>query len=453
MRLNLHPRLTSLLKFTKARHLNDTMTESQISITPLLSKLLLSNASVSAQEIASALALIFENRLSTAQCASLLTILHTSKRDHDPSVIAQCASRLREASIPIDRAALREAVRKRGRREGQYRGGLCDIVGTGGDGHSTFNVSTAASIVASSSLLLSKHGNRASSSTSGSADLVQALTSKAAIEAVTAEMLPRVYAKSNYAFLFAPIFHPGMRHVAPIRKDLGFRTIFNLLGPLANPVEGLIEARVVGVATQELGPVFAEALRLSGARKAMVVCGAENLDEISCAGKTFCWRLVERSNPAFQGSRNEEDDEITTSDEEAPPRTMVTIEEFVLEPQDFGLPTHALADVLPGRMPHENAERLMDLLKNESAKDDPTLDFVLMNTAALLVISGICEADNSSIGEMDAGKPVVERGPGGGRWKEGVRRARSAIESKAALRSLLDYIEIASGLADIRKAS
>ncbi|KAA6411112.1 MAG: anthranilate phosphoribosyltransferase [Lasallia pustulata] len=123
-----------------------------------------------------------------------------------------------------------------------------------------------------------------------------------------------------------------MKHVAPIRTDLDYRTIFNILGPLANPVEGAIEARVVGVSHKDLGPVFAEALRLRGAKKTMVVCGAEDLDEISCAGKTYCWRLIERPNPAFCGPKNEEDEDYTTSDEEAPPRMLVKMEEFELDP-------------------------------------------------------------------------------------------------------------------------
>ncbi len=163
----------------------------------------------------------------------------------------------------------------------------CDIVGTGGDSHHTFNVSTSASIIASSLLLVAKHGNRASTSKSGSADLLAHTTATATsaqsqpqsltpdIAAVTPTTLAELYERTNYGFLFAPVFHPGMRYVAPIRKELGWRTIFNLLGPLANPVEAAIEARLVGVARRDLGPVFAEALKMSGARKALIVCGEE----------------------------------------------------------------------------------------------------------------------------------------------------------------------------------
>ncbi|KAL9604467.1 MAG: hypothetical protein Q9219_000432 [cf. Caloplaca sp. 3 TL-2023] len=349
---------------------------------------------------------------------------------------------MREAAAQVDRKALRDIVRNRGTKEGSYRGGFCDLVGTGGDGWSTFNVSTTASIVASSLLLVSKHGNRASSSTSGSADLLQAIRTKApVIEAITAEVLPSVYQKSNYAFLFAPTFHPGMRYVTPIRKELGFRTIFNLLGPLANPVEGSIEARIVGVPHEDLGPIFAEALKLNGARKSMVVCGEERLDEISCAGKTRCWRLVERPNPAFRGPLNEEDEEFTTSDEEGEPRSLVDIKKISLEPSDFGLRSHPLSEVSPGKMPAENAATLVELLRNELPRDNPVLDFVLLNTAALFVIAGVCDADMSDMGQGDDGKVIQEAGPGGLRWKEGVRRARWAIESGQALASLERYVE------------
>ena len=422
-----------------------------ISIAPLLNQLRgAANGSIAklADEIASALALIFDNRLSAIQCASLLTALSFLKLDREPLVIARCAERMRDAAAQVDRKALREIVRTRGRKEGSYRGGLCDLVGTGGDGHSTFNVSTTSSILASSLLLLSKHGNRASSSTSGSADLLQSIKpSSPNIQAINSATLLGVYQKTNYAFLFAPIFHPGMKHVAPIRKDLGFRTIFNILGPLANPVEGAIEARVVGVSHRNLGPVFAEALRLSGAKKAMVVCGSEDLDEISCAGKTYCWRLIERPNPAFRGPKNEEDEDYTTSDEEAPPRMLVKIEEFELDPSNFGLPVHPLAKVAGGKLPHQNADILVELLQNQLPKDDPILHFVLINTAALFVTAGVCDADTSDMGHGDTGGVISEQGPGGGRWKEGVRRARWAIESGEALRSLNGFIEVSNSFA------
>ncbi|KAL8674541.1 MAG: hypothetical protein Q9168_001059 [Polycauliona sp. 1 TL-2023] len=409
-----------------------------VSIGPLLKEI----KTATPDEIALAIGRIFENKLSDVQCASLLSRLEATGRDREPAVLAKCAEQMREAAAHVDTEAIRSLIRTRGRKEGSYRGGFCDLVGTGGDGWSTFNVSTTASILASSLLLLSKHGNRSSTSSSGSADLLQAIRPKApVIAAVTAEALPSIYDKSNYAFLFAPTFHPGMRHVAPIRKELHFRTIFNLLGPLTNAIEGNIEARIVGVFHEGLGPIFAEALRLSGARKALVVCGEEQLDEISCAGRTKCWRLRERPDPGLRGSRVEENEDLPTSDKEGEPRTLVDLDEFTLHPSDFGLKPHALTEVGPGKMPEENAAMLMRLLRNELPHDHPVLHFVLQNTAALFAIAGICDADTSDMGHGDDGKVIHETGPGGLRWKEGVRRARWAVESGQALESLERYIE------------
>ncbi|KAG8533309.1 uncharacterized protein KY384_002092 [Bacidia gigantensis] len=394
-----------------------------ISIASVLRKLLdpgnMEDGQATADEIADAVGIIFENRLVVAQCSLLLGLLAYTCQDRDPVVLAKVAEEMMAAAEHVETGALHAATSKVQRSKGRYEGGLCDIVGTGGDGHSTFNVSTTASIIASSSLLISKHGNRASSSTSGSADLLQSIPPEAPdIEAVTSQTLPFIYENSSYAFLFAPIFHPGMRHVATIRKNLGIRTIFNVIGPLANPVGGAIEARVVGVAEKSMGRVYAEALRLSGARKALVVCGAENLDEISCAGKTYCWHL-------FEDKEN------------------IRLEQFELEPADFGLPAHPLSDVAGGKLPHENANFLVSLLKNKLTPDDPILHFVLMNTAALFATSGICEDDEGQErnGFAKADEVITERGPGGQRWKEGIRLARKAIESGAALESLDRFIE------------
>jgi anthranilate phosphoribosyltransferase len=329
----------------------------------------------------------------------------------------------------------------------------CDIVGTGGDSHNTFNISTTASIIASAFLLIAKHGNRASTSKSGSADLLQNIAPIApALDKVTPATLPALFDKSNYAFLFAPTFHPGMRYVAPIRKELGWRTIFNLLGPLSNPVDStgpvsasttsLVEARVIGVARKDLGQAFAQALALSGARKALVVCGDEELDELSCAGPTHCWALKEKPNPDFKGSANSEDDDLTTSDDDAPPRSLVRVEHFILSPADFGFPEHPLSSVGPGKEPKENAETLLTLLGGKMGRDEPLMHFVLINAAALFVVSGICDLDESNMGPGDNGRVIKERGPGGGRWKEGVRRARWAISSGAALKELQKFVEV-----------
>lgn len=223
--------------------------------------------------------------------------------------------------------------------------------------------------------------------------------------------------------------------MAPIRKELGWRTIFNLLGPLANPVEGMIEARLLGVARRDLGPVFAEALRMGGAEKAMIVCGEEDLDEISCAGRTYCWMLNEKSN--IDQAKSTEEVSSDGSEE-----LHSDIKHFILCAEDFGLPAHPLSTVSPGKEPHENAAILMALLGNQMPRDDPIYHFVLMNTAALFVVSGVCDADSSNMGHGDDGKVITERGPGGGRWKEGVRRARWAVESGEALRQYRQFADV-----------
>lgn len=297
--------------------------------------------------------------------------------------------------------------------------------------------------------MTAKHGNRAQTSFSGSADVLNAIQPIAPnISAVNADNIAQVYAETNYSFLFAPNFHPGMMYANPVRRSLGLRTIFNLMGPLANPVEWAIEARVVGVAYQSLGPVFVEALRQAGAKKAIVVCGEEDMDEISCAGKTNCWRLSEYPNPAYKAppeaqNDNEEDD---SSENEENPRTLVKLDVFQLHPSDFGLPTHPLTEVYGRKMPTDNAAKLMNILRNELPRDDPILEFVLLNVAVLLVTSGICEADTSNMGPGDDGNVITERGPGGGRWKEGLRRARWAIESGQALKCLEQFIAVTNRL-------
>nr|POE47537.1 anthranilate phosphoribosyltransferase [Quercus suber] len=270
-------------------------------------------------------------------------------------------------------------------------------------------------------LMIAKHGNNSSTSISGSADLLQNAAPKPpVIAATTDKTLPGIYETSNYAFLYAREWHPAVKYGHPVRKEIPVRTIFNLLGPLANPVHdtGLVEARILGVARQEIGLNFAEALRLSGARKALVVCGDENLDEVSCAGPSHCWHIHEAGDV--------KDVEIT---------------KFMVTPADFGLPCHPLADVHGGKSPAENAKILMRILRNELSADDPVLHFVLINTAALLAVSGVCDADQSTLGAGDDGQVIKERGPGGLRWKEGLRRARWTITSGAALKQWEAYVE------------
>ncbi|KAI0018472.1 anthranilate phosphoribosyltransferase [Xylariomycetidae sp. FL0641] len=399
---------------------------------------------VTAKEIADAIALIFTNQLSPVQTGSLLTALHFTGLDRRADVLAEASAAMRRHAAKIDIESLEASLASTKRVEGTYMGGLCDIVGTGGDSHNTFNISTTASILASAFLRVAKHGNRASTSKSGSADLLLSMRPRAArLARVAPATLAAVYARTRYAFLFAPVFHPGMRHVAPVRRELGWRTVFNLLGPLANPLDAALEARVLGVARADLGPVFAEALRLGGARKALVVCGREQLDEISCAGPTLCWQLVPRSRSGGGAEADGSSSSNNNNNNNNNNTVVVDVEHFELTPADFGLGTHPLSTVSPGKEPAENAEILRRLLRGEVADArDPILEFVLMNAAALLVVSGVCEADASAMGPGDDGAVVAERGPGGGRWKEGVRRARWALESGEAWRQWCAFVEV-----------
>jgi anthranilate phosphoribosyltransferase len=250
------------------------------------------------------------------------------------------------------------------------------------------------------------------------------------IAATTAANISGIYDRTNYAFLYAREWHPGMKYAAAVRKEVPVRTIFNLLGPLANPLHdsGLVEARILGVARKDIGQNFADALQLSGARKAMVVCGDENLDELSCAGPTHCWYIHE-SDVGVDGR-----DQKTS------------IMKMTLTPEDFGLPRHPLHEVHGGKGPAENAGILMRILQDEMPADDPVLQFVLLNTAALLTVSGICEADESNMGPGDDGKVVQERGPGGLRWKEGVRRAKWCIKSGSALKQWDGFVDVTNAL-------
>lgn len=271
--------------------------------------------------------------------------------------------------------------------------------------------------------MMAKHGNNSSTSISGSADLLQHAPNPPVIAATTNKTLPQIYERTNYAFLYAREWHPGMRHGAVVRKEVPVRTILNFLGPLANPVHDtyLVECRVLGVARQGVGENFAEALRLAGARKAMVVCGDENLDEVSCAGPTHCWYLREEGDH-------------------------VDVVNLTVTPEDFGLPRHPLSEVHGGKGPRENAQILMKILRNELPSDHPVLHFVLLNVATLLTVSGICEANESIMGPGDDGKVIKERGPGGLRWKEGLRRARWCIASGEALKQWEAYVEVTNAV-------
>jgi anthranilate phosphoribosyltransferase len=195
--------------------------------------------------------------------------------------------------------------------------------------------------------------------------------------------------KQPFTFILAPHFHPALALIAPVRKALPFRTMFNMLGPLLNPARP--RGMVLGVAERALGDTFARSLRDAGVERALVVCGVEGLDEISCAGETNVWELD---------------------------RGVIT--ERTVHPEQFGLPTHPLANVTGGT-PAENAETFKTLLtsgKDIPARVIPVLDFVLLNAAALLFVAGKA-AD----------------------FKEGVKLARQAVEDGKAWDALVEFRE------------
>ncbi|KAF9078346.1 glycosyl transferase [Rhodocollybia butyracea] len=272
--------------------------------------------------------------------SAFLTALHLHHVETKPELLAAAASVLRERSVEV-------VV------DGGQDDFVVDIVGTGGDGHNLFNVSTAAGIVAAGAgVRVIKHGNKASTSASGSADLLQALGCEFNNEAKT---IPRV----PFFFLLAPHYHPTLELIAPYRKALPFRTIFNVLGPLISPANP--KGMVLGVPRRELGLPFANALKDNGVTRALVVCGQEGIDEISCAGPTWTWELEHGKIP-----------------------------EGFLHPEMFGLEPHPLETVVGGNANAnaENLETLLHLEGNIPQSQKPLLDFVLMNAAALLVVAG-----------------------------------------------------------------
>lgn len=228
--------------------------------------------------------------------------------------------------------------------------GTIDIVGTGGDGKSIFNISTACALVAAGAgVTVAKHGNRGLSSKSGSAD---ALTLSGVNVMITADVAQRALDHAGICFMMAPMHHPAMRHVMPARIELGTRTIFNILGPLTNPAG--VKRQLTGAFTRDLIHPMAEVLQQLGSEKAWLVHGADGTDKISIAGVTWVAAL--------------EDDKIT---------------EYEINPEDAGLPVHPL-EAIRGDTPEYNAAALGALLDGEKSA---YRDSVLLNSAAAFVIA------------------------------------------------------------------
>lgn len=256
-----------------------------------------------------------------------------------------------------------------------------DCCGTGGDGRSTYNISTAAAIVvAARGVKVAKHGNRAITSKSGSADVLEALGVHTAI---TAERAAKMLDSIGITFLFAPSFHPGFARVAPFRKAIPKRTIFNLLGPLCNPAR--VKRQLIGVFAAEYSALVAETAKLLGHSDVMVVHGDDGTDEISITGNTHV-SYLHNGKIDYQSIR----------------------------PQDAGLSPHE-GRTLVGGDATQNARALRDVL---SGLDSPYGDAVLLNAAAMLMLVGKA--------------PTLH---------EGVALSKSTIARGEALRKLNELIE------------
>ena len=232
---------------------------------------------------------------------------------------------------------------------------IVDTCGTGGDGADTFNISTAVSfVVAGADITVAKHGNRAVSSKSGSADVLKCLGVNIDASLSTVE---RCIEEVGIGFLFAPLMHKAMKHAAKVRKELGFRTIFNLLGPLTNPAHA--HGQVVGVYDSRWVNPLAEVLRDLGSHRALVVHGFDGLDEITLTSET---KVSELKNDIVSA--------------------------FTIDPKAFGYSLCSAQD-LKGGSPEENAETIRGILQGASG---PKTDIVILNAAAAIYVGGKAES-------------------------------------------------------------
>ena len=266
-------------------------------------------------------------------------------------------------------------------------GRLVDTCGTGGDIVKTFNVSTAAAfVIAGAGVSVAKHGNRAVSSKSGSADVLEKLGLNLNLDSKAIE---GIIEKVGVGFMFAPAFHPAMKYVAKTRSEIGIRTVFNILGPLTNPANA--NAQLLGVYDQKLVAPMAYALRQLGCEEAMVVHGLDGLDEISTVGKTVIAHLKKGD-----------------------------IVKLDFAPSNFGVKTAKISD-LQLSTPEESAETLFKILSGTNV-DDAKAEIVLVNSAAGIIVGG--KAEN---------------------FQDGMEIARKSIASGTAYAKLKDLIEASGG--------
>lgn len=321
-----------------------------------------SGQSLDAGDATRAFDAIMSGEIPEPRIAAFLTALAVRKPTVDEIVGAACSMRAKMRTIKAPAGAI-------------------DLCGTGGDGHGTLNVSTAVSfVVAACGVTVAKHGNRNMSSNTGAADVLEALGVKIDVAPETAE---RCLAEAGLCFLFAQTYHPAMKHVAGVRKALGFRTIFNLLGPLSNPAG--VTRQLMGVFSEEWIDPVAEALRRLGTEKAWIVHGGDGLDELTTTTSTDI--------AALQNGN---------------------IEHHEIRPRDVGLETATLTQ-LKGGSARENAAAITALLGGERG---PFRDIVVLNAAAALIIAD--KAKNLREGAALAGDAIDEG------------RAKATLEKLAA---------------------
>jgi anthranilate phosphoribosyltransferase len=260
------------------------------------------------------------------------------------------------------------------------RTGLVDIVGTGGDGSHTFNISTASMFVAAAAgARVAKHAGRSVSSTSGSADVVEALGAHIML---SPEQVAECLAETGIAYMFAPSHHAAMKHAAPVRKELGVRTFFNILGPLTNPAGA--PNQLLGVFHPDLVGIQVRVLQRLGSEHVMVVYGMNGMDEISLSGETMVGELKDGG-----------------------------VREYTVHPSDFGLPVYD-SRVLRVANKEESVACINRALANE---DGPVRDVVLLNAGAALYCAGVAAG-----------------------VAEGVKRAREAVASGRAMAKLSQFV-------------
>jgi anthranilate phosphoribosyltransferase len=355
---------------------------------PALIRALIGGRALTAEQTAWAMNEIMEGAASPAQIAGFGVALR-AKGETAEEMTGLAASMLAHAT-PIS-----------------IPGPVTDLVGSGGDGLHTVNVSTMATIVAASAgVPMVKHGNRAASSASGAADVLEALGVVIDLPAAATEVL---FGEVGIAFLFASAYHPSLRHAGPVRRDLGVPTAFNYLGPLTNPARPTSLA--VGVADPLMGPVLAGVYAARG-ESALVFHGEGGLDELSTTGPSTVWIAA--------------DGAVTPTE---------------LDPAELGLP-RATIDDLRGGDPAANAEVTRRLL---AGQDGPVRDIVLLNAAAAITAAGGLTALAQS---GPATADVLAKALG-----DGIARAAAAVDSGAAAALLDRWTQVSNRLATPRPRS